>query len=286
MAQLTQQGFTVRTLQQIIDEISSNLKAQFGDDFDTSTESPDGQLIKIFAEQLWTVEQAAQAAYQSSDPDSASDIPLEYVCDYNGVYRREGESDAQLRNRRGFSVINTGTNTIEAVISDLEKMGVDFVSVNEDVTNNTYTTVVKGGEDAAIAQAIFNNGVAGILSSGTTMIPVQDSKGYPHEVRFSRPTDQTIKVAVKYKKLGSVASNDLADNIKSYVSYYIENLLIGEDVVWSSVFGAAITGANKNGNDASLTEVKIDNGTTDIVIAPDKKARCLITDVTVTEVIV
>jgi hypothetical protein len=253
MAQLTQQGFTVRTLQQIIDEISGNLKATFGTEFNTDPSSPNGQLIGIFAEQLWTQEQAAQAVYLSNDPDSTTGVALEYTCDYNGVYRLEGESDAQLRNRRQFSVINQGTNTIESIYSALQKLGAEFTSIRQNVTNTTdanglpaksFQVVVKGAEDDAIAQAIFDNKPAGIQAYGDVTKSINDSKGYPHPVAFTRPSEVKIDVDVSIKPI-SGAFEDLKDYIEEAVQFQLnEYQEIGMEVLWSDVFAAAVFASN------------------------------------------
>ena len=304
MAQLTQRGFTVRTLQQIIDEIGGNLKATFGNNFDTSPESPDGQLIGIFAEQLWNMEQAAQAVYQSSDPDSAVEVPLEYVCDYNGVYRKEGETDAQLRNRRQFSVINQGVNTIESIYSTLQKLGAEFTSIRQNVEStaqnglppHSFQVVVKGAEDDAIAQAIFDNKPAGIKAYGSITKTINDSKGYPHEVAFTRPTEVPINIDVKFK-VRSGASNDLKKYIEEYVTKDLNKYQkIGQEVLWSDVFAAAVYASNggpsiafeeEDNIAASIREVKIGKGDTratdDIPMGFAEKA--VAGTITVTEVV-
>lgn len=296
MAALTQQGFTVRTLQEIIDEIGGNLKANFGDTFNTDPSSPDGQLIGIFAEQIWNVEQASQAAYQCSDPDSASGVALEYVCDYNGVYRRADESDSQLRNRRAFSVVNSGTNSVESIKSDIFKLGAEHVSVVENATDavvdtvpaKSFHTIVKGGDSNEIARKIFDNKPAGILAYGDTKIDVIDSQGYSHEIGFSRPVDTTIKVAIEFKRTGESSSNDIIQSVTETVEAYINGLKIGEDVIWSSVFGAAVIGANVFGGGASFSEVKIGTSvadqTTDITLLPQEKAYTTSADIVVTEI--
>ncbi len=379
MAQLTQEGFVARTLEQIIDEISGNLKATFGASFDTSPSSPDGQLIGIFAEQIWLSEQASQAAYQSSDPDIAIGSQLEYVCDYNGVYRAletptrasvtftgtagssvpEGmlvatqdgvvfavdatspisgevsvtctvpgaivvnaneiteikspvagitsvtnnasaatgfdrESDAQLRNRRAFSVIGQGTNTLESIYSELLKQGAEFVSIQNNDTDGTvggvppksFEVIIKGLEDSAIFQSIYDNKPAGILAYGTTAGVVNDSQGYPHNISFSRPVDVSIDVTLDFKSI-SGASNDAKDSMEETISAFISGITIGESVIWSDIFGAAIVGANLKSTSTSINNVLIGVsggtlGAVDISMAPSQKP--VVGTITITEV--
>lgn len=379
MAQLTAQGFQARTLEQIINEISGNLKAAFGTSFDTSPESPDGQLIGIFAEQIFLSEQASQAVYQSSDPDKASGEALEYVCDYNGVYRRletptrasvtfsgtpntnvpkgvlvsttdglefttdhdvlvgtevsvtckkvgrfeveanqiteiktpvagvnsvtnaasasagtDRESDAAMRNRRAFSVVDRGSNTIESIYADVMKAGAEFVSIIQNVEStevggippHSFMVIVKGLDDDSVFKAISENKPAGIKSYGDIKSTFKDSKGYPHEVAFSRPKEVPIDVEVIFKKIVG-SPNDTIDYITKGVTHDLNTFQdIGMDVLWSDIMGAAIYASNggkslanplEDGIAASIRSVKINRkgatlGTNDIVIAINEKA--------------
>lgn len=391
MAELTAQGFKTRTLEEIINEISGNLKATFGASFDTSPESPDGQLIGIFAEQIYRADMAGQAVYQSSDPDRASGEALEYVCDYNGVYRertrptivylmfsgtagtqvpagvivstedgvefstdaigaigtlvsatctREGrflidpneviqiktpipgitsvtnpssgvagtdvESDATLRSRRAFSVVDRGTNTIESIYSDLMKGGAEFVSIIQNVKATedkgippkAFLTVVKGMTDEQVLQSIYDNKPAGMQAYGLIEGVVRDSKNYPHDIAFSRPKDVAIDVQVTFtKKRG--APNDIIQYITEGITHDLNKYQgIGQEVLWSDVMGAAIYSSNggpsiaspvDDGVATSIRSVVIkradggDFGMVDLAMNFDEKA--VAGTITVTEVV-
>lgn len=381
MAELTQQGFVARTLEQIISEISGNLKATFGTSFDTSPESPDGQLIGIFAEQIYNAELAAQASYQSSDADLAVASQLEYVCDYNGVYRqletptvvyvqfsgtpntvmpkgsivstedgldftldadtqqgilgsatctkagayhvqvgeickiqtpvagissvtnpsngavgKDRESDGQLRNRRAFSVINKGVNTVESLYATLYKVGAEYISIVNNTTDkpmdgvppNNYQVIVSGLSDQEVAEAIFDNAPAGVPLFGKVAYKVYDSKEVEHVIRFDRPVSVPVDVQVEYKALYGT-SKDTASLIKEAVEAYINSLEIGVNVIWSDAFGAAVLGSHVHATNSSVLPCKIKKSSEsvwkmeDIRIAPAEKA--VVGTVTVTEVL-
>lgn len=380
MAQLTPEGYKTRTLNEIIEEISGNLKATFGSNFDTSPESPDGQLIGIFAEQIHNSEQAAQAVYQSSDPDVAMDTQLEYVCDYNGVYRREAtyttvsllfngvvgssipkgatvatqdglnfttdvdgvvgtevsatctksgsfeilidtvtelktslagitkvsnpakgvagtlrESNSQLRNRRAWSTVTQGNNTVEAIYSELQRRGAAFVSIKPNDTNVTvegippqsFQTLVVGLTDSDIAEAIFSKKPAGIRAFGNINQEVKDSKGYPHQIGFSRPVTVTIDASMDVKMILGTFKDTKAIIQKTLKEYIEGQLDIGEDIIWSDAFGAAVIGATANGTQVSIRNFKIGRqgstlSNTDIVLGQIEKSY--VGDINVTEV--
>jgi len=297
MAAVTIDGFVVRTLEQIVAEIGENLKSVFGSTYSVDPSSPDGQLIGIFAAQLWEVEQAAQAAYQCSDPNSAQGVPLEYVCDYNGVYRKEGEPDAQLRRRRAYSVINSGTNTIDSIYAALLKLDVKHVSIKENDTSaaaetipsKAFLTVVDGGDPNEIAKAIFLNKPVGIRAYGTTTINVKDSKGYSHAIGFSRPTNANLAISISFKRTGDSSTTDIMEAMRKSIEAYTNNLAIGEDVIWSSLLGAAVAGANEIAGSASITSLRMSKkggtlGTGDIHLLPYEQAHVVHSDIAITEV--
>ena len=380
MAQLTPEGYKARTLNEIIEEISGTLKATFGNSFDTSPESPDGQLIGIFSEQIFNSEQAAQAVYQSSDPDIAQATQLEYVSDYSGVYRQEAtftkvvvvfsgvagsaipmgvtaatldgldfttdvnsivgeetsatsikvgsyevamntvtelktalvgvtsvtnpnvgvtgkerESDAQLRNRRAWSTITQGNNTVESIYAELLRRGADFVSVQSNETDvpvegippKAFQTLVVGLSDDDIAEAIFSKKPIGIPAFGNTNVVVKDSKGYSHSIGFSRPTSVLIDITLDVKVvLGTFT--DIKTSIENTMKEYIEGQLnIGEDIIWSDLFGAAVISASSNGSQVSIRNFKIGRqgsplSTSDIILTQVEKPYAGV--VTVSEV--
>lgn len=218
MAELTSEGFIARSLEQIISEMEGNLKATFGNSFDTSPESPDGQLIGIFAEQVWQAEQAAQAVYQSSDPDIAIDSQLEYVCDYNGVYR-------QLATFTKTSVLFSGaagTRVPKGMIVGTED-GVEFtVDSESSIVSDVSVTCTKSGRVVVNAGEITKiktpvSGVTGVTntSSASTGLERETNAQLRNRRAFStiaQGTNTRESIYADLKKLGaefvSISSNE------------------------------------------------------------------------------
>lgn len=84
---LTAAGFVPRTVQEIVSDIESRLKAVFGDSFDVTPSSPDGQIIGVVAQECWLQEQNAFATFQTLSPKLASGAALDYVVGYNRLTR-------------------------------------------------------------------------------------------------------------------------------------------------------------------------------------------------------
>ena len=87
MAGVTEQGFTVKSAAEITADLDAKFVGTFGSQFDTSAESPDGQLIGIVAKLLEDVWQQAEGAYNAYNPSNAYGVGLDKVAEINGITR-------------------------------------------------------------------------------------------------------------------------------------------------------------------------------------------------------
>ena len=87
MAGVTEQGFTVKSAAEITADLDAKFVGTFGSQFDTSAESPDGQLIGIVAKLLEDVWQQAEGAYNAYSPSNAYGVGLDKVAEINGITR-------------------------------------------------------------------------------------------------------------------------------------------------------------------------------------------------------
>lgn len=124
----------------------------------------------------------------------------------DAVVGRAVESDLELRQRRDESLQVAGAATVEAITSRLRNLqGVQSVLVIEndtDVTDgdgrppHSFEAIVLGGEDADIAEEIWESKAAGIATYGDETETITDSMGIPHDIKFSRPTPILIYIEV------------------------------------------------------------------------------------------
>lgn len=116
------------------------------------------------------------------------------------------ETDDAFRARRLDLLSVAGKGTVESIRANVLSVGgVSQAFVFENTTNTTnvdglppksFEVVVDGGADADLATAIFITKPAGIEPYGTTTENVVDSQGFTHAMKFSRPTDVNIWIAV------------------------------------------------------------------------------------------
>ena len=154
------------------------------------------------------------------------------------------ESDIDLRIRHSLSLAISGAATVEAIRSDLlvvEGVTTAFVIENDTLTTSaegippkSFLSVVKGGLDQDIGNALWLTKGAGIETHGGVQVTVIDSQGESNYVNFSRPTPVYVHANVDYT-LYSEQSGDFptdgVQQIKDQLLAFGSTLSIGEDIV-------------------------------------------------------
>lgn len=135
---------------------------------------------------------------------------------FNG---QDEETDSELQDRYYESQSKGGSRRIEAIRANVldEVPGVRACEVIENDSHefdaqgrppHSFETVILGGEDEAIAQAIYVKKPGGIRAFGkTTTIIITDDKNNPHEIGFSRAEVVDIFVRVYRKSNSQFPSN-------------------------------------------------------------------------------
>jgi hypothetical protein len=132
----------------------------------------------------------------------------------DGLVGSNVETDSAYRLRRDEEIGAEGTGYLNAIRAAILKVGagtdnpVTACTVFENITDETNAAgdpphsieaLVQGGDNLAVATAIFNNLPAGIQPFGQTNTvteTIADSAGNPQTVQFSRPNPITIYVVI------------------------------------------------------------------------------------------
>lgn len=178
-----------------------------------------------------------------------------------GATGSDRESDTDYRQRLYQSRASSGgAATIPAIETRLitEVSGVTLAKVIENDTMTTVGsippkaihTIVSGGLEQDIADAIWKYKGAGIATYGSIAITVYDRYERPHIVNFSRPTEVDIYVKVDVVLLDAEEPLPAAvvDAIKQGVVSYGATLGLGDDVITQRIYGyiyANTTGIGK-----------------------------------------
>lgn len=165
----------------------------------------------------------------------------------DAVVGRNTETDAAARARRVALLRNEGLGTVDAIRAKV--LGVSGV-IQAIVLENTslavdgngtpgkaFLTLVSGGADADIEQAIFDAKPAGIQAYGTTTGTVDDSYGNPHIIGFSRPTPEPIYITVDLTASAAVGAYGGNAAVKQALVTYGNTFVVGQDVIRSLLYG-------------------------------------------------
>lgn len=120
------------------------------------------------------------------------------------------QSDEALRLTREEELSQAGTSTAEAIRAEvLALSGVTSVTVFENTTDITdidgvpahsVEVLVRGGDDAAIGEALLDQVAAGVGTHGNTTTNPVDSEGVTHTIKFSRPAEINIGITISLVK--------------------------------------------------------------------------------------
>lgn len=212
---------------------------------------PDGLVVQAGEPGNFT---AVSTGLQTCEIGELDNIPIS-VDGWSSVYNYEAgspgadlESDASLRIRREAAAkVKRSKATdpaIEAALLDVS--GVTSAQVisnrgfNTDVNGvpgKSFTALVVGGTDAAVAQCIYENQSSGIQSWGNTSVNVTDSHGFEQQISFSRPTPKYLWVKFYYHVYDEEVFPG-ADAIKqAMVEWADKQYTLGKDVIPTRIPG-------------------------------------------------
>lgn len=160
---------------------------------------------------------------------------------------RDLETDTELRLRRQQRIANVGSSPLDALVAKVVAVkGVSAVIGFENTTDVTVGTIgphgveliVEGGADATVADAILGAKAGGVGTYGTTLQTRSTSNGDPIDIRFTRPTLQSIWVTVSILKNAAEYPLNGDDLVKAALVAYGDAQGLGRDVVASQLSAA------------------------------------------------
>lgn len=212
---------------------------------------PDGLVVQAGEPGNFT---AVSTGLQTCEIGELDNIPIS-VDGWSSVYNYEAgtpgadlESDASLRIRREAAAkVKRSKATdpaIEAALLDVPGVTTARVFSNrgfdtnaDGVPGKSFTSLVVGGTDAAVAQCIYENQSSGIESWGNTSVNVTDSHGFEQQISFSRPTPKYLWVKFYYHVYDEEAFPG-EDAIKTaMVEWADKQYTLGKDVIPTRIPG-------------------------------------------------
>lgn len=214
------------------------------------------------------------------------------------------EEDSELRGRQMQSVANPSqalTDGILGAVLAVENVldaqlyendtNLTINTINEAFNPNGYpphsiTLVVDGGDGQEIANAIFLRKTPGCFTDGDQVHEIVDEFGVATTIRFYRPVEQTIEVVITIEALANYTS-EVGDDIKQALVDYLNGLKIGQNIIISELWQAALSVDNNQYPLFSLTSLTAaiqgnPQGTSNISLEFNQKAVTTLNDITLT----
>lgn len=143
------------------------------------------------------------------------------------------ETDEELRKRQQVSTQNTSYRQVGAIYAGIMQVeGVKFCRVyvnsswetdDRGIPPKEFSAVVLGGDDAEIANAIFDRVPVTIEGYGNTSVSVKDLQNLPHSISFNRPVEKPIKMKMTIQITDNNSfPSTYEDDIKEAIISYIE----------------------------------------------------------------
>lgn len=176
------------------------------------------------------------------------------------------ELDSQLRIRQAISTANPSLTVLDGTIGAVANLdGVTKVRGYENDGETTdgdglpahsITIVTVGGDDTEIAEAIAIHKTPGTKTNGDTVVPVTDVHGMPLNIRFQPATTATIWVTITIAQLPTWSS-DYGQLIKDSLAAVINAGNIGDDVIYTKLFGPAYLNGLAPGQTYTVVSIEL-----------------------------
>lgn len=162
------------------------------------------------------------------------------------------ETAAAFRIRREDELRAQGNAAVEAIreavlavtdVTDCTVFENDTDATDGDgLPPHSIECLVQGGDDVAVATAIFSAKAAGIATYGTSDENIEDSQGLTHDINFTRPTGVNIYVVVNLTANADLWPADGETQVKAAIAAYGDSTYeTGDDVISSALIPAVFS---------------------------------------------
>jgi len=162
--QVDSTGLQVKTVTEIVADLTTSLKEIYGDDINVDPNSPDGQLLNILAQAIVDNLEMLSLVNASFDPDQASGVILDQRVAINGIQRTAGTYTVQP-----VSITVDRAMTLVGLDGAIEPTGDEFV-VADDAGNEFILAATQTISGAGTASYNFRaKDIGSVLTSPNTI---------------------------------------------------------------------------------------------------------------------
>lgn len=150
MAEVTATGFVAKTEQEYYDE-ERQLYLDIDPEWNLDPSSPDGLKLAADSEIFTNLDEAAQAAYNSKDPNKSRGLELDTLCALTGTFRNLGTPSTVVLNFTGVNGTIIPSDTLFESIADGTQWSTNSsVTISGGVASVTATCTINGATAADI----------------------------------------------------------------------------------------------------------------------------------------
>lgn len=136
-------GLQLLTQNEIVDNLTQEFQNIYGEDINVDSNSPDGQMINIFAQMLEDFYEMLHQIYTSFDPDQAIGVVLDQRCAINGIERKSGTYtyvDVEIVTDRSVTLTGLDGGSVENAYTISDADGNRFALASTTTLNTGTTT--------------------------------------------------------------------------------------------------------------------------------------------------
>ena len=248
---LGETGFLVPTFDDILIDVQNSMinaapQLSFGEN------KVETALSQVMANQIYCMWQELYNVYNSQNPSFASGCALDILGSRYGVQRLDDESDSNYRIRllsiQSGSGQLSGSGCFDRLYNKLFAInGVTDVQINLNETQyqegflppNSYEVMVLGGDESAIANAIWNCHPVGITLVGSNSFTIIDCTGVCRPISFTRP--KLVPIFLDFYIERTSSNCGCPTNDTSIIKDAIQNALESDDGLCFTRIGTPVS---------------------------------------------
>lgn len=218
---LDSNGLTLKSLNDIVSEMETGLKSIYGSDISVSSDSPDGQLIRIFAQACTDLREVIQDVYTSMDPDQAQGTVLDQRVAINGIERNGGTFTVvpvDITVDRSVSLIGLDSSSESIVLPEgvytiKDNAGTQFCLVaSTTITAGTHSLSFRAAEIGAVSVSVGT-----ITTAVTTIAGVTDINNASNPTVYGTDEESDTELRLRRSKSIARSSAGYLDSINSAI---------------------------------------------------------------------
>ncbi len=155
---ISPEGFKRKRLDQLLEELNAEVKSIFGDNFNVSPESPDGQVNGTISESNANLWEIAEDSYNAFNPSSATGVTLSNLVQLNGITRLPATSS-----RAQLTLTGTAGTTIP--LGSL----VSTSDTGDQFSTEAQVTLDGGGNGTVFAASVISGPVEALAGTITSI---------------------------------------------------------------------------------------------------------------------